>query len=177
MNGFEVEIIKYINSNFSHPFLDEFFKFVSFLGDKGWMWIVIALVLVCIPKTRKAGICSAISLVLCLIITNICIKPLIDRLRPYEVETALKIIIPHLNDGSFPSGHTCASFASVFAICKYYKKWTVPLYVFACLMGASRLYLCVHYPTDVIAGAILGTLFGYGAYLMTERIWLKRNPM
>ena len=175
MNNFEIEIIKYINTHFSHPIMDGIFKFISFLGDKGWIWIVIALVLVCIPKTRKAGVCTSIALVLCLLITNLCIKPLVDRLRPYEVETTLKLIIPSLSDGSFPSGHTCASFASVFTISKYYKKWAVPLYVFAFLMGVSRLYLMVHFPTDVIAGALFGTLFGYGAYLITERIWLKRN--
>ncbi len=176
MNGFEIEIIKYINHHLTHPVLDVIFKFISFLGDKGWMWIVIALMLICFSKTRKSGVCNAIALILCLVITNLCIKPLVDRLRPYEVDTALKIIIPHLSDGSFPSGHTCASFASVFAISKYYKKWSVPLYVFAVLMGLSRLYLCVHFPTDVIAGALLGTLFGYTAYIVNERIWLKRNP-
>ena len=175
MNSFEIEIIKYINTHFSHPVLDEIFKFISFLGNKGWVWIVIALILICIPKTRKSGVCNAIALILCLLITNLCIKPLVDRLRPYEVETALQLIVPRLSDGSFPSGHTCATFASVFVLSKYYKKWTIPLYIFACLMGLSRLYLCVHFPTDVIAGAILGILFGYGAYMITERIWSKRS--
>ncbi len=177
MNNFEIEIIKYINSNLSNSVLDAVFSFISFLGNKGWMWIVIVLVLISLPKTRKAGVCNAIALIFCLVITNICIKPLADRLRPYEVDTTLKIIVPYLTDGSFPSGHTCASFASVFAICKYYKKWSVPLYTFATLMGISRLYLCVHFPTDIIAGALLGILFGYGAYMITERIWLKRNPI
>ena len=175
MNSFEIEIIKYINQHLSNPVLDVFFEFVSFLGNKGWIWIVFAIVLMAFPKTRKAGVCNDIALLLCLLITNLCIKPLFDRLRPYEVDTALKIIIPHLSDGSFPSGHTCASFASVFAIGKYFKKTSIPLYVFAVLMGISRLYLCIHFPTDVIAGAGFGILFGYIAYVINERIWLIRN--
>jgi undecaprenyl-diphosphatase len=139
------------------------------------VWIVIALILISIPKTRKSGVCNAIALILCLLITNLCIKPLVDRLRPYEVEATLQLIVPRLSDGSFPSGHTCATFASVFVLSKYYKKWAIPLYIFACLMGVSRLYLCVHFPTDVIAGAILGLLFGYIAYVVNERIWSKRT--
>ena len=88
MNGFEIEIIKYINTHFSNPVLDEIFKFISFLGNKGWIWIVVALVLMIFSKTRKSGIGSAFALILCLLITNMCIKPLVDRLRPYEIGRA-----------------------------------------------------------------------------------------
>lgn len=177
MNGFEIEILKYINSNLMHPVASEFFKFVSFTGNKGWIWIVIALVLVAIPKTRKAGVCASIALILCLVINNICIKPLAGRMRPYDFEPTLNIIIPLLKDGSFPSGHTCASFAAVFAISKYYKKWSLPLYAYAVFMALSRIYLCVHYPTDVIAGLVLGIGFGFAAYMLNERIWSVRNQM
>lgn len=164
MNTFEAEILKFIHSVFSCDILDYIFKFISHLGDKGALWIVLSVVLLVFPKTRKAGICSAISLVLCLAIGNIILKPLFGRVRPYDFDTAIKIIISPLSDGSFPSGHTMAAFASMHSIAKCLKKHRTYLYTAAVLMGLSRIYLCVHYPTDVIFGAIFGICFATGAH-------------
>ncbi len=160
MNLFEIEILKAISGFLSNDFLDAFFKFVSFLGNKGAVWIIASVVMCIFPKTRKIGICSAISLLLCLVLGNMILKPLIGRIRPYEFDTGLNIIIPILKDASFPSGHTMAAFAFASSVGLGFKKYGIFLYAFAVLMGFSRIYLCVHYPTDVFFGALFGVAFG-----------------
>lgn len=164
MNAFEAQILKSLNSIFSSYVLDYVFSFISFLGNKGAIWIIMALMLIIIPKTRKCGLCVALSLIFCLLIGNTVLKPLFDRVRPYDFDETIKLIIPALGDPSFPSGHTMAAFASAEAVRRYYKKAGTCVYIGAVLMGLSRIYLCVHYPTDVIFGAVFGILFGYASY-------------
>lgn len=160
MNFFEIEILKSISDFMSCGALDFIFKFVSWTGNKGAIWIVSSLILCAFPKTRKAGICSMISLILCLIIGNGILKPLFSRTRPYDFDTTIRTIIPHLKDGSFPSGHTLAAFAFSYVTCSFFVRLKPYLYGYSALMGFSRIYLCVHYPTDVIAGVVLGIAFG-----------------
>ena len=123
MNSIEIQILKFVQETFSCDFLDAIFKFVSYIGNKGAIWIVCALILCIFKKTRKAGIISAISLIFCLTIGNMTLKPLIGRMRPYEFDTSLKVIIPLLKDASFPSGHTMAAFAFCHSTAKIYKKY------------------------------------------------------
>ncbi len=175
MNTFEAEILKFLHSVFSCEVLDFIFKFISQLGDKGAIWIILSVVLIIFPKTRKAGICSAVSLILCLAVGNIILKPLIGRVRPYDFDNAIKIIIPPLHDGSFPSGHTMAAFASMHSIAKCLKKHRAYLYTAASLMGLSRIYLCVHYPTDVIFGTVFGICFAIGAHKIYNTLTKGRD--
>ena len=170
MNAFEIQILKFVQETFSCGFLDAIFKFISYIGNKGAIWIVCALVMCIFKKTRKAGIVSAISLVFCLVIGNMALKPLIGRMRPYEFDTTLNVIIPLLKDASFPSGHTMAAFAFCHSVANVYKRYRIPLYALAVFMGLSRIYLCMHFPTDVIFGAFFGILFAIGAEKIYELI-------
>lgn len=170
MNSIEIQILKFVQETFSCAFLDLIFKFISYIGNKGAVWIVCALVLCIFKKTRKAGIISAISLIFCLILGNMALKPLIGRMRPYEFDTSLKVIIPLLKDASFPSGHTMVAFAFCHSTAKIYKKYRIPLYALAVFMGLSRIYLCMHFPTDVIFGAFFGILFAIAAGKIYELI-------
>lgn len=171
MNAFEVIILKAINSALSYKLLDYIFLFISLIGDKGMIWIILSVILIAFKKTRKAGVCTAISLIICLLAGNLFLKPLIGRMRPYDFEQSIKLLVAPLSDASFPSGHTMAAFAFSFAFAHFYKKQAIFFYAIASLMAFSRIYLMVHYPTDVIGGVIFGIIFGYVAIRIVERIF------
>lgn len=171
MNYMEAEILKYISSIVSNPFFDAFFAFVSMLGNKGALWIILTIGMLFFKKTRKAGICCALSLIICLVAGNIILKPMFGRVRPYNFDTQIRIIIPPLLDGSFPSGHTMSAFAFATALRRYFKNAGLFALIVSVFMGLSRIYLCVHYPSDVIAGALLGIGFGIMSYKICERLF------
>ena len=147
------------------PFLDEIMPMITKLGDKGIIWIALAIVLLTFKRTRPLGICVVIALLLELAVCNIVIKPLVARTRPFDINTGIQLLVSKPTDYSFPSGHTGASFAVVAALgFSREKKLFVITLVPAILIAVSRLYLYVHFPTDVLAGALLGVGSGYAAY-------------
>ena len=165
VTSWDLSVLNFISENIRCPFLDTFFSFVTKLGDGGVFWIMVTFILLIIPKQRKTGLMMAFAMILGLIIGNGTLKNAGARIRPYDLVEA-EIIIKHLSDFSFPSGHTlvCFEAASVLTIRKS-SLW-IPAVVIAVLVAFSRLYLFVHYPTDVIAGAVLGILFGFcGVFL------------
>lgn len=145
-------------------FLDVFFPFITTFADEGIGWIIVAIVLCCIPKYRKAGITMGLALIFCLLIGNLTLKPLIARPRPYSYFPDMLLLVAPLTDFSFPSGHTFASFASATALYLHHRKAGAIAYMLAILIAFSRLYLYVHFPSDVLAGLLLGLLSGYIAY-------------
>lgn len=153
------------------PLLDKILAFITSLGNAGIVWIVLAVVLLILPKTRKTGIIVAAALLMDLILCNLILKNLVARVRPYDVNTAIAILIKKPLDFSFPSGHTAASFAAMTALflAKMKKAWIAAL-VLAVLIAFSRLYFYVHYPTDVLGGAVVGILSGIIGYTIVEKI-------
>lgn len=147
------------------PFLDKIMVFITRLGDAGIIWIMLSIVLLLIPKTRKSGAVMVVALVVDVLLCNIVLKNLVARTRPYDVNTGVHLLVAKLHDYSFPSGHTAASFASVTALYLAGEKklWKFAL-VLACLIAISRLYLYVHYPTDVLGGILFGVISGYLGY-------------
>ena len=158
------------------PLLDKILAFITSLGNAGIIWIVLAVVLLILPKTRKAGIIVAAALLMDLILCNLILKNLVARVRPYDVNTAIAILIKKPLDFSFPSGHTAPSFAAMTALvlAKMKKAWIAAL-VLAVLIAFSRLYFYVHYPTDVLGGAIVGILSGIIGYAIVEKIDKRRR--
>lgn len=153
------------------PILDTIMCFITGLGDAGIIWIVLAIVLLAIPKTRKSGIVVAVALCVDLILCNGILKNLFARVRPYDINTEIQLLITKPKDFSFPSGHTAASFAAVTALyfSKEKKLWK-PALILACLIAFSRMYLYVHYPTDVLGGALVGITAGYVGYTVTRKL-------
>lgn len=133
-------------------------KLITILGDAGIVWLLIALILILKIKTRKCGILIIIALILGLIVGNILLKNIIARPRPFSVDKTINLLIQMPTDYSFPSGHTMASFEAAVIIFLHNKKWGIPVLILALLIGFSRMYLFVHYPSDVVFGAILGSL-------------------
>ena len=110
-------------------------------------------------KTRKAGICLAAALALTAFVGNTVLKNIFARTRPY-IEANFPVIIGAPGGYSFPSGHTGSSFAAATVLAFSFKKYGALFYILAALIGFSRAYLYVHYPTDIIAGALLGIALG-----------------
>ena len=160
----ELSILDWIQTLHT-PFLDKIMVFITRLGDAGIIWIVLSIVLLLIPKTRKSGAVMVVALVVDVLLCNIVLKTLVARTRPYDVNTGVHLLVAKLHDYSFPSGHTAASFASVTALYLAGEKklWKFAL-VLACLIAISRLYLYVHYPTDVLGGILFGVISGYLGY-------------
>lgn len=159
---FESGILLWIQEYLRSDFLDPIVKCITHSGDHGYLWIALLIILFCIPKTRKAALIGAATLILTFVVTNLCLKPLIGRTRPYEVIEGLTRIIEKQSDRSFPSGHTANSMAvgvSLWLVSRkydYFPKaagWAV--LIWSVLVGLSRLYVGVHYPTDVLGGAII----------------------
>jgi membrane-associated phospholipid phosphatase len=150
------EILLQIQQHLRTDMLTPFMKIVTFLGNGGWFWILCAVVLLAVPKTRKTGYAAVLSLIFGVIVTNLLLKNIVARPRPFAEIEALIPLIAKPTDFSFPSGHTTASFAVALVMLRMLpKKIGIPAVVLAALVAFSRLYLGVHYPTDVLAGFVV----------------------
>lgn len=136
--------------------LDKIIPKITRLGDAGIIWIAIGIVLLITKKFRSYGILMMGSMFLCLLVGNIILKPLIKRSRPCWKDTSVKILIPEPKDFSFPSGHTMSSFAGAMSLCYMNASLGVLGFIFATLIAFSRVYLFVHYPSDLIVGGVFG---------------------
>ena len=163
----EIHILNMIQ-NLRTPIGDVVVPLITRLGDAGIIWIILTVLLLIIPKTRKTGVIMLAALLVDVLLCNVFIKNLVARTRPFDVNTAVQLLVAKPRDYSFPSGHTAASFASVTALYLAGEKklWKIAL-VLAVLIAFSRLYLYVHYPTDVLGGIITGAIAGYIGYKLT----------
>lgn len=170
---FELSVLDNIQSYLRCDFLDAAMPIISMLGNVGAIWIVCAVVLLVIPKTRKVGVVLAVSLAIEALCCNVILKPLVARIRPFDVNTAVQLLISPPKDFSFPSGHTGAAFAAASALFFSKNRLWIPSLVLAILIAFSRLYLYVHYPTDVLGGILLGILSGWLGYTLVGLIKKK----
>ena len=151
---------------------------ITKLGNGGMIWIALAIVLLITRRYRWAGVAMLLALALDVVVSNMILKPLVARIRPCDVNTTVQLLIARPTDYSFPSGHTAASFAATFALYFSRKKLWIPALVLAVLISFSRLYLYVHYPTDILAGAMIGIImgyFGFSAAASLENVLNKKN--
>lgn len=173
----DLNILDFIAEHLRCSFLDGFFSFITHFGDAGIFWIALAVILLFFKKTRKTGAMMGVALVLGLFICNLGLKPLVMRTRPYNLQAhygnPIDLIIKAPGDFSFPSGHTAASFEGAVVIFSQNKKWGIPALIFAALIAFSRLYLYVHYPTDVLAGFIIGIINAVLAVLIVNAVVKK----
>ena len=182
----DVAIYQFVDS-IMNPVLDVIMTFITHLGDTpGIVWWVIAAILVIPRKTRKLGILLIGGLAVASLINNVALKNLIERPRPYNLDAEVwtnagyEYIWPNLikqsSSWSFPSGHTSTSIGAAFAMllgCLKNKKFLaigIPTLILSFLIGFSRIYVHVHYPTDVIAGAVVGIVGGLIAYLLFAKL-------
>jgi len=160
MNLFEVSILDSIQSVFRCDLLDKLCPIITALGDDGIFWIALSLLLLIFKKTRKVGLVMIIALVLDVILCNGILKPIINRTRPFVVNPNAPLIYERPTDASFPSGHTAVSFACAFSLMFGKIKVWIPAMVLAALIAFTRLYLYMHYPTDILGGIAVGVIAG-----------------
>ena len=159
----EIEIL-YLLQGIHTPFLDKIMLFITGLGNNGLIWIMIAIGLFLFPKTRMCGITMILALLMSLIFGNALLKNLVARPRPCWIDSKLGTLPTIPMDYSFPSGHTFSSFAAATVMILYFKKFGILPLILAVLIGFSRLYFGVHYPTDVIFGALFGLVAAVASY-------------
>ena len=159
-------ILRWIGEHLRFPLLDGVLTFYTSLGNAGVVFIAAALVMLLFRATRRAGATALTAMTLGLVVTNLTIKPLVSRARPWVVMEEFIPLVTSGDPNSFPSGHTCAAFAFGVALCAVLpQRWAkAAALIAAALMGYSRLYVGVHFPTDVLAGAAIGTLCGLAAW-------------
>lgn len=164
--SFDLPILDWIRANLQCGFLDLLMPIITLFGEGGIFWIACALFLLISKKYRKTGLGMAFALIFGLIVCNMTLKPLVMRPRPYDFQAeqfgiSIKLLVDGLHDYSFPSGHTIASFEAATVLMLNNKKLGIPALILACLIALSRLYLYVHYPTDVLVALVLGVAFGF----------------
>lgn len=176
MNQFEASIILWIQENLRGA-LDGLWLFITHLGDEGILWIILGIILLFWKKTRPIGFTMLISLLFDFLIINVTLKDLIARPRPFVVNEAITPLITDVSPyRSFPSGHSGGSFAAMFALYKWVpKKIGIPAIVLAALVALSRLYVGVHYPTDILAGCVVGFMCSVWAYYLVKFVSKKKN--
>ena len=177
--GFDGGIFRAMHSlaESSGVFFTPFFKVITLLGEKGIIFILLAISLMLFKKTRKLGVCMFGAVACGALLTNVLLKEIIARPRPFETNLEFRgfweFLGKPLEDGySFPSGHTTAiasAMVALFIFCN--KKWSWVAFIGVLLMGLSRIYLIAHYPTDVIAGIVVGAVSGVIAYFITQYIF------
>lgn len=158
-------ILDFIQNNIKTEFLDTAMCFITSLGDGGILWIALGLFMVFTKKYRRCGFSVLLVLILCLVLGNMLLKPLFARVRPCQINYNIEMLISAPHGYSFPSGHTLAAFSTAFIVLlNRVKKPGIVLLVLSCLIGFSRIYLYVHYPTDVLGGIFFAAVFSGAVY-------------
>ena len=169
-------ILLFIQDHIRQSWMDGFWTLITHLGDAGLIWIALAVILLFPKKTRWTGAAMLLALAIGALITNAALKNIIARTRPYEVISELVLMIGPQSDFSFPSGHTCASFAAAYAMYRMSPgKWSVAALILAGLIAFSRLYVGVHYPSDVLGGLLVGILSGWCAWKLMEMAQIRQK--
>lgn len=152
-------------------------KLYTQLGNAGFLWIVLSAAMLLHRRTRRAGWLALLSMLLGFLCTNVALKQLVGRARPWTVLEKLVPLVKEGDPNSFPSGHTCAAFAAAGAWCRGLRRRRVKALgvVMAAVMGFSRLYVGVHYPSDVIVGCLVGLAGSQAVWLLWTYLTERRK--
>ncbi len=171
IQNIDFSLLNWIYNNMRNDFLDVVMPLITMIGDHGLFFIILSILLILTKKYRQVGITMALAILLGFIVGNLILKPFVGRIRPYDVIPNINMLVDALNNYSFPSGHTLSSFAVATVIFLFNKKIGIFAIILATLIGFSRLYLYVHFPTDVLCGALLGILLGNLSYwIITKKL-------
>ena len=162
------------------PALDTLAVFFDYAGAHGEIWAAFSAVLLVFRRTRRAGLAMALALGLYMLAGHCALKPLFARPRPCDLRPAMLALVARPHGWSFPSGHTASGFAAAFALWRQNRKLGVPALWLAALIGFTRMYLYVHFPTDILGGIALGLALGICGSLLADKFsnkWAKRSEV
>ena len=175
IQSFDQSVLDWIQANLSCGFMDGFMPAVSALANAGIIFFAAAGIMLFFRNYRRCAVNILICMAVAAVVANLIMKPLIARDRPCWLNEEIQLLVAVPQDFSFPSGHTLHSFMVATVIFMYDRRIGIPSFVLAALIGFSRLYLYVHFPTDVLCGALLGVAFAVGGYYLL-RFVLKKLP-
>ena len=175
VQSYDIYVLDLIHRIFVNSATNTFWKIITMFGDEGIFWLALGLLLVVFRRTRKDGTAMLIAIAGGFIVGNLVLKNAVGRIRPYDVNLLVPVVVEHLSDYSFPSGHTMASLGAALALFYREKKFGIPAIVLAVLIMISRLHLYVHYPSDVLGGAIIALFSSLAGFLISELLfnWLS----
>lgn len=192
IQSLDANILLWIQEHLRADWLNPIMKGITHLGDSGIFWIILCLALLIIPKTRKLGLLCTLSLILEVLIVNVAIKPTVARIRPYEAMDGLICLVGKQKDFSFPSGHSSASLAVTGALMlmafsgiparggkekaeKWFKIFACISFALGLLICFTRLYVGVHYPSDVVCGSLIGFLSALLVYVLFSCLLARKE--
>ena len=167
-------ILYWIHDNLSCGVLDMLMPKLTLLGSGGAIWLLAAAIMLCAKKYRRQGVILLAGLAAGVLVGNVCLKNLIARPWPCWLDDSVKLLIPIPTDYSFPSGHTLSSVIGATVLTKTNRRFGWAAIPLAAIIAFSRLYLFVHYPSDILAGAVLGAAIGLVVYRIGMRY---KNPV
>lgn len=168
-------ILYWIQENLRCGFLDGLSAGLSVAFEGGFACAVLVIAFLFFRRTRATGVMLAVALFLVLLIGEIGIKNIVCRVRPCNIDQSIALAVKAPSAYSFPSGHTSVVFATATVLTAFDKRIGIPVYVLAAVVGLSRMYLFVHYPTDVLCGAVFGTICGVIAVIVFKRTGLYQR--
>ncbi len=175
INGFDGAVMAFIQTHCHNIVTDSVFPVLTYLGEAGAIWIIAALFLLFWKKTRRQGVLVLCAMAAGFLLGEILLKNTVCRERPFQTFPAYTTLLISPPSGfSFPSGHTCSSFAAATVLFRFSKKWGIAALVLACLIAFSRIFLFVHWPTDVLAGAVLGIACGLLTVFFSKRLETRK---
>lgn len=175
IRNLDITVLEFIRMHMNTEFLDNLMPYITALGNGGLIWIGIALAFLLSKQHRMDGLLIIFTLLICVLIGNVILKPFIGRIRPFDINTAIELLIPRPMDFSFPSGHTMSSFAVATILFYVNHNMGVVAFVVAFLIAFSRLYLYVHYPSDIIGGIVIGVLIAMLTINLYEMIMANHS--
>ena len=172
----EISLLNWFQ-NIHTSFGDKFWGIITLFGAKGLFWVVLSLVILLTVKDKRVGWTMVGALFIDVLLCNVILKNVVQRNRPFWIFPDIPLVdgVAVPDDYSFPSGHTGASFAAATALFARNKKWGVPAFVLAALICISRMYLFVHFPTDVLAGVVIGVFAGICSFFIVNAFYKDKD--
>ena len=160
VQSIDAGILLFIQEHIRGPVLNAVMIFFTTVGNAGIVWIALSIILMFFRKHRKLGFSILVCIAAAWLVNDGVIKNIVCRPRPFTVVDGLEILVSRPSSFSFPSGHACSSFCAAFVITRFRGKKGALIYIVSALIAFSRIYVGVHYPSDIITGAIIGTMSG-----------------